>query len=478
MVSRAALTAVVAVIAWGVLTFGGVYPWAYWPLLGGAALCGLWLLVSGRRSRPDLETLAIVALLLGPPLVQLVAVPQQWLEAVAPKTVEFLRAIDFTFSQSTASHPLSVNAPLTRMTLLYLAIGILWIAGLARGLRTGIIKASTLVGAVTVLAVLVAMEALAQKAMFNGKIYWFWESQFKVAFNHFGPFVNRNHFAGWMLLALCLGSGYMGGRLAQAGARLKSGWREYFLWVGSPEASGIIATMAGLSVMAISLVWTLSRSGMAAACVALSILTAAGLGAHGRGWRKIIVTTAIVFAIAGAATWRGLDTVAASYGDTRTLEWRFALWGDTVAPLKDFWRLGSGLNTYGTVMILYPQSDPGVHARQAHNDYLQLAVEGGALVIVPWLLAGALLARRIPRRLFEPQDEMSWWIRMGAVAGICGIAVQELSDFSLQIPGVALLFATCVALAVHEPARSHSRRRTSAKATREFASGFRHTKSG
>ncbi len=130
------------------------------------------------------------------------------------------------------------------------------------------------------------MEALAQKATFNGKIYWFWESQFKVASNHFGPFVNRNHFAGWMLLALCLGSGYLGGRITLAGSRLKNSVRECLLWIGSPEASGILMTPTGLAVMAVSLVWTLSRSGMAAGCIALSILAAAGLGASGRGWRR------------------------------------------------------------------------------------------------------------------------------------------------------------------------------------------------
>ncbi len=470
--NRVVFTAVVAVIAWGVLTFGGVYPWAYWPLLSGAALCGLWLLFGVRRSRPSIETLCVIALIVVPPLLQVLAVPQHWIEAIAPKNLEFLRAFDFTLSGSGRTHSVSVNAPLTRLTLLYLLVGILWIAGIGRGLHTGVIKASTLVRAVTLLAVLVAIEALAQKATFNGKIYWFWESQFKVASNHFGPFVNRNHFAGWMLLALCLGSGYLGGRITLAGGRLKNSVREYLLWVGSPEASGILMTAAGLAVMAVSLVWTLSRSGMAAGCIALSVLAAAGLGSRGRGWRRILVTTTIVLALAGAATWRGLDTVAASYGDTRTLEWRFALWRDTVAPLKDFWRIGSGLNTYGTVMILYPQSDPSVHAQQAHNDYLQLAVEGGLLVIVPWLLAGALVVRRIARRLVEPQDEMTWWIRMGAVASICGIAVQELSDFSLQIPGVALLFATCVALAIHEPVRSHSRRRTSAKPSRELVPGL------
>jgi hypothetical protein len=64
---------------------------------------------------------------------------------------------------------------------------------------------------------------------------------------------------------------------------------------------------------------------------------------------------------------------------------------------------------------------------------------------------------------------MTWWIRMGATAGICGIAVQELTEFSLQIPGVALLFATCLALAIHEPApiQTH-RRRTTRETPREL----------
>jgi hypothetical protein len=77
------------------------------------------------------------------------------------------------------------------------------------------------------------------------------------------------------------------------------------------------------------------------------------------------------------------------------------------------------------------------------------------------------LVRQTVRRLREPQDDMTWWLRMGATAGICGMAVQEITEFSLQLPAVALLFATLVAVAVHEapPAaeaglatRPHSRR--------------------
>ena len=64
------------------------------------------------------------------------------------------------------------------------------------------------------------------------------------------------------------------------------------------------------------------------------------------------------------------------------------------------------------------------------------------LLCVPTFLLILAVGHRAVQRLSQPQNEMTWWIRMGAAAGMCGIAVQELTEFSLQIPGVALLFAT------------------------------------
>jgi hypothetical protein len=37
------------------------------------------------------------------------------------------------------------------------------------------------------------------------------------------------------------------------------------------------------------------------------------------------------------------------------------------------------------------------------------------------------------------------------VAGICGLAIQEVTEFSLQIPGIALLFTVLIAIAIHSP---------------------------
>jgi O-antigen ligase len=219
-------------------------------------------------------------------------------------------------------------------------------------------------------------------------------------------------------------------------------------------------------MMAVALVWSMSRSGIAAGT--LGCLIVAGAAAKRMGTtRAAFACGAIVLTLFVALSWKGADQLAAWYGKTNTLEWRFRLWNDTVPALEDFWITGAGLNTYGQVMLVYPQTDAGVHAQQAHNDYLQLAVEGGALVCIPALILILALGRLIVRRLREPQDETTWWIRLGAVAGLCGMALQSFTEFSLQIPGVALLFATCVAIAIHEPAPLVTRKVTRSRRTEQ-----------
>ncbi len=455
------LAIVIAQLAGGVLLFGAVYPWAYWPLLAAVACTGVWMLVAS-KGRPSTTELVVAGLVVAPILVQSVPLSGSWLTELAPQNAAFLRAFELNATAAGGDppwlHPLSVNPAMTRLVGPFLIVGVVWIGGIALALRS-FLTPRQLAHWTVMLAICVAVLGLAQRATFNGKIYWFWESRFRQSFNYFGPFINRNHFAGWMLLALGLGAGVLIGQLSTAGKGVKPGFREHLLWLGTAQASAILLTGIGLVVMAVSLVWTMSRSGIAAAIGAVLLLLAAICARRKTTFARRGFTGAVVMlALGGAIAWKGVDRLSAWYGNTGTFEWRLTLWRDTLAPLKDFWLTGSGLNTYGTVMLLYPQTDTTVHAQQAHNDYLQLAVEGGLLVCIPVLIAIILLARLMWRRLQQPQDEMTWWIRMGAIAGICGMAIQEVSDFSLQIPGVALLFATCIAIAIHEPALLQSRR--------------------
>jgi hypothetical protein len=432
-------------LAWGLTALGGVYAWAYVPLVLSCAIVGLWACWRA-RGIPARE-IALAALVPGVIGLQLIPLPLPRDSGAA----EVLRLVDVGYAAAPdAWHPVSIAPRLTAIAL-FILIGLTaWTLGTARLLKSPVVPA-TVARLTTVIGAAIALEAVAQKAMFNGKIYWVWESAFRSHHNYFGPFVNRNHFAGWMVLALPLTAAYLCAQLAAFRVERQPGWRQAILSASSPQSSRLVLTAAAAVVMAVALVWSMSRSGIAAAIVACLIVAAAAAKRMG-ATRGAIGGTAIVLTLVAAVMWKGGDTLASWYGTTNTLEWRVELWKDTRPALEDFAISGSGLNTYGTLMLVYPQTDTTVHAQQAHNDYLQLAVEGGALVCLPALLLVFAIARTAGRRLREPQAEMTWWIRMGAVAGICGIAVQEITDFSLQIPGVAFLFATCVAIAIHAPA--------------------------
>jgi O-antigen ligase len=260
-----------------------------------------------------------------------------------------------------------------------------------------------------------------------------------------------------MILAAALAAGRLAALAMAAGAGVKSDWRNRALWLSTREAAALMLSACALLTMLVSLVWTMSRSGIAGGVVAMLIVAVTAAAKMKGTARKVLVPLALAGLCAAGLAWKGADALASWYGTTDTLQWRFNQWRDTIAPLRDFWLTGSGLNTYGVLTLIYPQTDTTVHAAQAHNDYLQLAVEGGLLVGIPVLIAIAALIRTIVRRLRAPQDETTWWIRAGAVAGICGLAIQEVTEFSLQIPGIALLFTAVVAIAIHSPLSPTSR---------------------
>lgn len=110
-------------------------------------------------------------------------------------------------------------------------------------------------------------------------------------------------------------------------------------------------------------------------------------------------------------------------------------------------------------MLFYQSHDLAVHYSTAHNDYLQLAAEGGFLVGMPAAWALIVLVRSIRRRFAERADDTeTYWIRIGAATGLIAMGLQEIVDFSLQIPGNGLLFVVLCAIAVHRaPHRRNGR---------------------
>ena len=151
------------------------------------------------------------------------------------------------------------------------------------------------------------------------------------------------------------------------------------------------------------------------------------------------------------------------------------IWSVTARIIRDFPLTGTGLNTFGTATLAYQVSHLDMHYAEAHNDYLQLAAEGGVLLSAPVLAAVVFTIGIIWRRFDEGGGgSESFWPRLGAVTGLMAVALQSLVDFSLQMPGTAVLFVVFLAVALHRP-RSGGRAHvmsTSPGATRRLAVRF------
>ena len=108
-------------------------------------------------------------------------------------------------------------------------------------------------------------------------------------------------------------------------------------------------------------------------------------------------------------------------------------------------------------MLVYQSGSRHFFFNHAHNEYLQIAAEGGLLVGIPAALAAMAAVVAIARRLRADQSAM-FWIRAAAVGGIVAVAVQSLFDTGLRTPANGVLFAVIAAIALHERSHDGNRR--------------------
>jgi O-antigen ligase len=202
-----------------------------------------------------------------------------------------------------------------------------------------------------------------------------------------------------------------------------------------------------------ALVATTSRGGILSFAAAL-VLASVATRRHQHG---LPVAVLAVILLTLPLAWFGLERLEMRFGGLHAEAGRMVVWRHSVASMSGTWLTGAGLNTFAAAISrAVPYATPagatawpgevaeaipaGVRVghrtptdladwqwyHEAHNDYLQLAVEMGVVGVALGVWALILLARRMR----EP------WL----AAGVAGILVHSTVDFPLQIPAVAVLF--------------------------------------
>lgn len=447
----AARALLVAGIAWGAFAFGAVYPWAYWPLAIAAAAAAVAGLVTpaaiGWRTLDLTAVTLALAIFLVAVAAQLVPLPAATLASISPATPPIVAQLDLTAQLDPVSaRPLTIDPAATRRGLLVVASLAALIIGATRLFSIG--GTAKTAWAIVVIGVLLALTGIVQKPLFSGRIYGFWTPLHGG--NPFGPFVNRNHFAGWMLMAIPVAIGLLRNEISRGLRGVGPAWRERVLWLASSDGSRLLLLTGAAAVMTLSLFLTVSRSGMAAGVLATVCVGLFSRRDETRG-RKIaafaIVSALLILAIGRV----GADTIVSRFSNAnaRSLDGRGLVWKDAIDVARKYPVAGTGFNTYSVTMIFYQQYNRPTRYSQAHNDYLQLAAEGGLLLTVPAAIAAIVFVRVVRRRFVQETSASTYWIRRGAVVGLLAIALQEIVEFSLQMPGNAFLFAALCAIALH-----------------------------
>jgi O-antigen ligase len=294
-----------------------------------------------------------------------------------------------------------------------------------------------------------------------------------------GPFVNRNHFAGYLELAIPVILGLLLGLLRQGlGREGRGGGRKRSETVPSLAQAGLLALMLAVSLAA--LVLSFSRGGLLATIIVLLAFVIAMLRRGSRSaerWAALVMIGGVLVAgtILAVPLARGEATeyqAFASPGAEPSWVGRVEAWKGTWHMINAYPVVGSGLGTYRHAFG--PFAPPGSPLRwfQAHNDYLQYLAETGLAGLV-LLLFGTVLYLRLVLRGGRELGARDRALRLGLLLAVVALAVHSFVDFNLQIPSNGVTFAALAGLgaalasggvsrASTEPAGASSRLRLSA----------------
>jgi O-antigen ligase len=443
-------SALLGLLVWPLAAFGGR---SASTAVAFGLTCLVCALVLGRRLRVGPLDRALVALLA---LIafQAIPLPAPFVALVSPAAVSAGTMLAIDGGAPRAFRPLTISASDTGWAWIVMAgaAAFFWATRAQFG-RGGVRRTVRMVSA---LGFAVSLLAIAQAATAGRDIYWRFRTEFEGPLP-FGPFINRNHFATWVIMALPLCLGYLA---ARSGMRIKqaghASTRTRLAHAIDPRTAWLMA--AGVTML-LALLLSLSRSG----ALALGLSATATVMLCRRRFdrqrrRRVMAVTAIVV-VCGIA-WADIPALRERVAGAQTgVANRLTIWHATVPIVRDFWVAGTGAGTYQRAMFVYQRSPRTVYFNQAHNHYLQVAAEGGLVLVGAVMVVLAAFVRAARVRLASDTSGV-FWIRAGAVCGLGAVALQSVWETGLVMPANASLAALLAALALHERVEDRGERPT------------------
>jgi O-antigen ligase len=256
-----------------------------------------------------------------------------------------------------------------------------------------------------------------------------------------GTYINRNHFAGLLEMALPFVAAQMLIRSARSRSTVRSRWVEM---IASPFSSRFLRDLVLAALMLLALIYSRSRMGIVAGIAGVLVVGAIAVLENPR--RRTWLSVALILLVAGIyAWWIGLDPVLRRFGaleQAGALEFdRIPIWRDTLALIRDYPWLGTGLGTYTWSSFHYQTHLLNRRYVHAHNDYLEFAADVGIPLAMLLFASLWILTGMVARKVVHLERTHEKVVAAGCAGAMSALLIHGITDFNLQIPANAYLFS-------------------------------------
>jgi O-antigen ligase/tetratricopeptide (TPR) repeat protein len=383
-------------------------------------------------------------------LFQITPLPPTWIERLAPRTTELLPMWSGENAPLGHWQTVSFTPHETAKSLaMLIAYGLLFAVVAQRIGDSADVR--RLLRWIAIASALMAGFGLLQYFMSNGRFFWFYEHPFRSTAQYVtGSFINRNHFASFLVLGIGPLAGWLLGVLRDVDPTSS---RKPFLLVDR-ERVVAMALAAALALIVFAVLCSLSRGGAIAMVVAATVFLGVCLCRKLLDARYLYGLFLFGVAIVGLLSCYGHDRVARRLddfagGSMDSVDYddgRRKIWAANVDAFRAAWVTGAGAGSHREI---YPIYMPETHLHEythAENGYLQIATETGVVgvgLLISTIGMCAAWCLNCLRFLSAPRDLLCFG---GCAAGLVASAVHSTFDFVWYIPAcmsVTVILAAC-----------------------------------
>jgi len=431
------------------LAFGTTEPWSYAIMEIGTALALLFFFIFILKNKDTLyhvPGITPLCLFLFYILFQLIPLPPFVIEFLSPNTFKIHHTTQLITNTDSwmclTVHPKATLSEFFRYAT-YVMFYILTVQLLSKKEML-----QTTVFVIAIFGGLLAFSSILQFYLTTDMALWFRHVPNNALVT--GPYVNHNHYGGLMEMIFPIVLGLFFFYRPKIG---KSSIIKGIIEILSQEKANIhilIGTAALLIIVSIFV--SLSRGAMISTCLSLILFTAFLLKRKiSKGNTLLILSIIILTAL--SIGWFGWDQIFERFAKLKNAQGviydsRLDFWKDSKDIISHYKLTGSGMGTFSHI---YPLHRSVINTRfltHAHNDYLELLVEGGAIAFFLGACFLITLFLKTYPVFSKRRDAFSIYLYMGSITALAAILFHSFTDFNLHIGANGLWFFFVAGIAV------------------------------